>query len=58
MVPRTLMQVLSNNFADRRQLANARNIFVHTIVAQMRHRIGIIDQDARLVVLNAAGNRR
>ena len=58
VVPRTLMQLLSNNLADQRQLANAGNTFVHTIVAQMLHRIDIIDQDARLAVLKAAGNAR
>jgi hypothetical protein len=53
-----VMKFLRNDLAHTRQSANARNRFVHTIITQMVGRVFVIDQNARLVVLNSAGKCR
>src|SRR5437763_1874743 len=58
MIPtRKLMQFLSDNLPDEGQPADARKVFVHTVITQMVGGINVIDQNARFVVLNAARNR-
>jgi hypothetical protein len=51
-----LMQFLPDNLADQWQPADMGNAFVDTIIAQMVRGIDLIDEHARLAVLNAAGN--
>ena len=54
---REFMQLLPDNFADNGNPANARNLFVHTIITQTGGRIDVIDQHARFTVSNAAHDR-
>src|SRR5881396_3124356 len=52
-----LMQLTPDNLPNHRQPADARNIFVHTIITEMFCWIDAIDQDAQLGVPKTARNR-
>jgi hypothetical protein len=51
-----LAHFLDDNFTDSRNAADAGNIFVYAIVAQVIARIDIINKDARLVISEAASD--
>ena len=49
-----VVQFLRNNLPDHRELTDACNAFVHTIIAQVLTGIHVVNQNARLIVLQAA----
>jgi hypothetical protein len=51
---RVLVQFLGDNLANHRELTDARNPFVYTVITQVLPGIHVIDQNARLIVLQAA----
>ncbi|SRR6266567_1518087 len=52
-----LMQFLRDNLANQRESADAGNVFVYAMIAQMVRGIDIIDDNARLVALKTACDR-
>jgi hypothetical protein len=51
---RVLVQFLGDNLANHRELTDARNAFVYTIIAQVFPGVHVINQNARLIVLQSA----
>jgi hypothetical protein len=47
------MQFLRNNLANHRELTNACNAFVYTVITQVLPGIHVINQNPRLIVLEA-----
>jgi len=54
---RKLMQFLRDNLANQRKPADAGNVLVYAMIAQVVRGIEIINDDARLVVLKTAYDR-
>src|SRR6266513_1561741 len=57
VLARKLMQFLRDNLANQRKSADAGNVFVYAMIAQVVREIDIINDDARLVVLKTACDR-